>query len=99
MMRNAYAAAHLLGEPQPGLRAADHERRTDRSPVLKEPAGESPSFRTESSSTSTLIEKPSYASNITWTVDNRPREGPKENRRRVLRKRCSHATNMVVRLA
>ena len=98
MMRNAYAA-HLLGEPQPGLRAADHERRTGRSPVLKEPADESPSFHTESTSTATLTEKLSYVSNITWVVDNRLGEGPKANRRRVLRKRRSQATNMVVRLA
>jgi hypothetical protein len=66
---------------------------------LEEPTDESPYLRTERSSTSVLTEKLSYVSNITWVVDNRLGEGPKENRRRVLRKRRSQATNMVVRLA
>ena len=98
MMRDGYAT-HLLGEPQPGLRAPEHEGRSEPVVCLEEPTDESPYFRTERSSTSALTIKPSYVSNITWAVNNRPGGGTKENRRRVLRKRCSHAHIMVVRLA
>ena len=55
-------------------------RTADRAPSRrsrKRPADESPFSRTESSSTSTLIEKFSYANNVTWTVHNRLRERTK----------------------
>jgi hypothetical protein len=74
MIREGPVTAYLLGEPQSGLRAADREGRS----ALMRSADESSSFRNESSSTSTLIEKQSYASNITWVVDNHQGGRPKE---------------------
>jgi hypothetical protein len=97
MMRDGHATP-LLGEPQPGFGAAENEGRMGPVARLEELTDESPYLRTERSSTSVLTEKLSYVSNITWVVDNRLEEGPIEGRRRVLRKRCSQATNVVVRL-
>src|SRR5215211_7807824 len=59
-------------------------------------ADESSSFRNESSPTSTLTEKQSYASNITWVVDNHQGERPKRNREGVFRKR--HSQDSLARL-
>lgn len=46
-----------------------------------------------------LTEKSDYDNNVTWVVDNRPREKPTEHWGRVWCKRRSQATNTVARFA